>query len=212
MNEIVALLEALRPILERWYLLLFAIVLVTLLGIPVRILVSSLAALLRVPAVFARAEIDPPLRRATPTAPYRLLRNLRDYFPPVLDRPARAPARALRAAPHPPRFLPAGARSPGARARGRGRRPLLPRARCRELARRRHNRRDRRSLQPARRSSRDPCRERQRSPRRAGAVGGGRTARELRPLGGLARDRRFPLLRRIAALPLRGRGALDRQP
>src|SRR2546421_3883862 len=94
MNEIVALLEALRPILERWYLLLFAIVLVTLLGIPVRILVSSLAALLRVPAVFARAEIDPPLRRATPTAPYRLLRNLRDYFRPVLDRPARALAGA----------------------------------------------------------------------------------------------------------------------
>jgi len=94
MNEIVALLESLRPILERWYLLLFAIVLVTLLGIPARILVSSLAALLRVPAVFARTEIDPPLRRATPTAPYRLLRNLRDYFRPVLDRPARALAGA----------------------------------------------------------------------------------------------------------------------
>src|SRR2546428_6370508 len=90
MNEIVALLESLRPILERWYLLLFAIVLVTLLGIPARILVSSLAALLRVPAVFARTEIDPPLRRAAPTAPYRLLRNLRDYFRPVLDRPGRA--------------------------------------------------------------------------------------------------------------------------
>ena len=89
MNEIVALLETLRPILERWYLLLFAIVLVTLLGIPARVLVGSLAALLRVPAVFTRAEIDPPLRRATPTAPYRLLRNLRDYFRPVLDRPAR---------------------------------------------------------------------------------------------------------------------------
>src|SRR5437879_12658846 len=90
MNEIVALLESLRPILERWYLLLFAIVLVTLLGIPARVLVSALAALLRVPAVFSRTEIDPPLRRATPTAPYRLLRNLRDYFRPVLDRPARA--------------------------------------------------------------------------------------------------------------------------
>ena len=94
MNEIVALLESLRPILERWYLLLFAIVLVTLLGIPARWLVSSLAALLRVPAVFSRTEIDPPLRRATPTAPYRLLRNLRDYFRPVLDRPARALAGA----------------------------------------------------------------------------------------------------------------------
>ena len=34
-------------------------------------------------------DIDPALRRATPTAPYRLLRNLRDYFRPVLDRPAR---------------------------------------------------------------------------------------------------------------------------
>ena len=89
MNEIVALLESLRPILERWYLLLFAIVLVTLLGIPARMLVGPLATLLRVPAAFARAEIDPPLRRATPTAPYRLLRNLRDYFRPVLDRPAR---------------------------------------------------------------------------------------------------------------------------
>ena len=89
MNEIVALLESLRPILERWYLVLFAIVLVTLLGIPARVLVSSLAALLRVPATFTRTEIDPPLRRATPTAPYRLLRNLRDYFRPVLDRPAR---------------------------------------------------------------------------------------------------------------------------
>ena len=87
MNDIVALLEALRPILERWYLVLFAIVLVTLLGIPARMLVSAFAALLRVPAVFTRLEIDPPLRRATPTAPYRLLRNLRDYFRPVLDRP-----------------------------------------------------------------------------------------------------------------------------
>src|SRR2546423_2471657 len=94
MNEIVALLESLRPILERWYLLLFAIVLVTLLGIPARVLVGALAALLRVPAVFTRAEIDPPLRRATPTAPYRLLRSLREYFRPVLDRPARAIAGA----------------------------------------------------------------------------------------------------------------------
>src|SRR5947207_13575631 len=91
MNEIVALLESLRPILERWYLLLFAIVLVTLLGIPARVLVGALAALLRVPAVFTRAEIDPPLRRATPTAPYRLLPNLRDYFPPVPNPPGRAP-------------------------------------------------------------------------------------------------------------------------
>ena len=89
MNEIVALLESLRPILERWYLLLFAIVLITLLGIPARVLVSSIAAVLRVPAQFTKAELDQPLRRATPTAPYRLLRSLRDYFRPVLDRPAR---------------------------------------------------------------------------------------------------------------------------
>jgi hypothetical protein len=97
MNEIVALLESLRPILERWYLVLFAIVLVTLLGIPARVLVSALAALIRVPANFTRAEIDPPLRRATPTTPHRLLRNLRDYFRPVLDRPARALAGAAAA-------------------------------------------------------------------------------------------------------------------
>jgi hypothetical protein len=97
MNEIVALLESLRPILERWYLVLFAIVLVTLLGIPARVLVSSLAALLRVPATFTRTDIDPALRRATPTAPYRLLRNLRDYFRPVLDRPARGLAGAAAA-------------------------------------------------------------------------------------------------------------------
>ncbi|TMC77082.1 MAG: hypothetical protein E6J15_04660, partial [Chloroflexi bacterium] len=71
MNEIVAVLESLRPILERWYLVLFAIVLVTLLGIPARMLVGALATLLRVPAAFTRAEIDQPLRRATPTAPYR---------------------------------------------------------------------------------------------------------------------------------------------
>src|SRR5207247_2249661 len=70
-------------------MLALPILLVTLLGIPSRVLVSSVAALLRVPAVFTRTEIDPALRRATPTAPYRLLRNLRDYFRPVLDRPAR---------------------------------------------------------------------------------------------------------------------------
>src|SRR5256712_4754689 len=89
MNEVVALLESLRPILERWYLLLFAIVLVTLLGIPARMLVGALATLLRAPATFTRAEIDPALRRTTPTTPYRLLRTLRDCFRPVLDRPAR---------------------------------------------------------------------------------------------------------------------------
>src|SRR5207245_10730318 len=35
------------------------------------------------------------LRRASPTLPSRLLRNLRDYFRPVLDRPARALGRAI---------------------------------------------------------------------------------------------------------------------
>src|SRR2546428_10790791 len=97
MNEIVALLESLRPILERWYLLLFAIVLVTLLGIPARILVSSLAALLRVPAVFSRAQIDPPPRRAPPTPPHPPLRNPRGYFPPPPPRPAPALPGAARA-------------------------------------------------------------------------------------------------------------------
>jgi hypothetical protein len=94
LNEIVAILEYLRPILERWYLVLFAIVVVTLLGIPARMLVASLAALIRVPATFTRSDIDPALKRATPTAPSRLLRNLREYFRPVLDRPARAIAGA----------------------------------------------------------------------------------------------------------------------
>src|SRR2546429_5569878 len=76
--------------LDQWPIVFVALVLVTLLGIPARMLVGSLALLLRVPANFARAEFEPPLRRATPTAPYRLLRNLRDYFRPVLDRPGRA--------------------------------------------------------------------------------------------------------------------------
>src|SRR5437868_787176 len=80
---------------DQWPLVILALVLVTLLGIPARMLVGSLALLLRVPANFARAEFDPVLRRSTPTAPYRLLRNLRDYFRPVLDRPARALARAI---------------------------------------------------------------------------------------------------------------------
>ncbi len=93
-DAFLAMLDSLRPIADRWPLVILAIVLVTLLGIPVRVLVSAVAALLRVPASFARAEIEPPLRRATPTAPYRLLRSLREYFRPVLDRPARAIAGA----------------------------------------------------------------------------------------------------------------------
>src|SRR2546422_5852580 len=89
-DALLALLDSLRPILDRWPLVVLAIVLVTLLGIPVRILVGALAKLLRVPADYSRTEIDPLLRRASPTLPSRLLRNLRDYFRPVLDRPARA--------------------------------------------------------------------------------------------------------------------------
>src|SRR5256886_9621646 len=94
-DALLALLDSLRPILDRWPLVLLAIVLVTLLGIPVRILVGALAKLLRVPADYTRQEIDPLLRRSSPTLPGRLLRNLRDYFRPVLDRPARALGRAI---------------------------------------------------------------------------------------------------------------------
>ena len=94
---LLAMLDALRPLLDRWPLVLLAMVLVTLLGIPARILVGALARLLRVPADFARAEIDPLLRRSSPTLPGRLLRNLREYFRPVLDRPARPLARAIAA-------------------------------------------------------------------------------------------------------------------
>ena len=94
-DALLALLDSLRPILDRWPLVVLAIVLVTLLGIPARILVGALARLLRVPADYTRTEIDPLLRRASPTLPSRLLRNLRDYFRPVLDRPARALGRAI---------------------------------------------------------------------------------------------------------------------
>src|SRR6266550_565655 len=87
---LLAMLDSLQPILDRWPLVLLAIVLVTLLGIPARILVGAVAKLLRVPADYTRQEIDPLLRRSSPTLPGRLLRNLRDYFRPVLDRPARA--------------------------------------------------------------------------------------------------------------------------
>src|SRR5256712_10315349 len=94
-DALLALLDSLRPILDRWPLVVLAIVLVTLLGIPARVLVGALARLLRVPADYTRTEIDPLLRRANPTLPNRLLRNLRDYFRPVLDRPARALGRAI---------------------------------------------------------------------------------------------------------------------
>src|SRR5256884_4853717 len=80
--------------LDQWPIVFVALVLVTLLGIPARMLVGSLALLLRVPANFARAEFEPVLRRATPTGRFRLLGNLLDYFRPVLDRPARGLAGA----------------------------------------------------------------------------------------------------------------------
>ncbi|TMG39503.1 MAG: hypothetical protein E6H88_01650 [Chloroflexi bacterium] len=86
---LLAALDALQPLLDRWPVVLLAIVLVTLLGIPVRNLVGATAALLRVPAVFTRTDIDPVLHRAGPSSPNRLMRSLRDYFRPVLDRPAR---------------------------------------------------------------------------------------------------------------------------
>src|SRR5437667_237175 len=87
----------LDPILQRWPLVLGASRLGTLLGIPIPILVGAFAKLLRVPADFTRTDIDPLLRRASPTLPARLLRNLREYFRPVLDRPARSLARAIAA-------------------------------------------------------------------------------------------------------------------
>jgi len=89
------MLDLLQPIFDRWHLVLLAVVLVTLLGNPARSLVGALAAVLRVPAQFTRTDIDPALRRVTPSAPNRLLRNVRGYFGPVLDRPARRLAGAI---------------------------------------------------------------------------------------------------------------------
>jgi hypothetical protein len=88
-------LDLLQPILDRWPLVLLALVLVTLLGNPARTLVGALATALRTPAQFTRAEVEPALRRVAPSAPNRFLRNLRAYFGPVLDRPARAIGRAI---------------------------------------------------------------------------------------------------------------------
>lgn len=88
-------LDLLQPLLDRWQLVLLALILVTLLGNPARTLVGSLAAVLRVPAQFTRTDIEPALRRVTAPAPNRLLRTLRAYLGPVLDRPARSLARAI---------------------------------------------------------------------------------------------------------------------
>jgi hypothetical protein len=89
------LLDLLQPLLDRWPLVLLALVLVTLLGNPARNLIGALAAVLRTPAQFTRTDIDPALRRVAPSAPNRFLRNLRGYFAPVLDRPARGLGRAI---------------------------------------------------------------------------------------------------------------------
>ncbi|MDP9281163.1 MAG: hypothetical protein M3P38_03600, partial [Chloroflexota bacterium] len=89
------ILDLLQPILDRWQLVLLALVLVTLLGNPARNLVGALAVVLRVPAQFTRTDIDPALRRVAPSAPNRFLRSLRGYFGPVLDRPARALGRSI---------------------------------------------------------------------------------------------------------------------
>lgn len=89
------MLDLLQPILDRWQLLLLALILVTLLGNPARNLVGAAAVLLRVPAQFTRTDIEPALRRATPSAPNRFLRNLRAYFGPVIDRPARSLGAAM---------------------------------------------------------------------------------------------------------------------
>jgi hypothetical protein len=88
-------LDLLQPLLDRWPLVLLALVIVTLLGNPVRNLVGTLAAVLRVPAQFTRSDIEPTLRRVIPPAPNRFVRNLRGYLGPVLDRPARSLGRAI---------------------------------------------------------------------------------------------------------------------
>lgn len=89
------ILDLLQPILDRWPVVLLALVLVTLLGNPARSLVGALAVVFRVPAQFARTDIEPALRRVAPSAPNRFLRNLRGYFGPVLDRPARSLGTAI---------------------------------------------------------------------------------------------------------------------
>src|SRR3989442_14665597 len=94
-DPLLALLDSLRPLLDRWPLVVLAIVLVTLLGIPARILVGADAKVLRVPAEYTRTEIDPLLRRASPKLHSQLLHNLRDYVRPVLDRPAHAHGGAI---------------------------------------------------------------------------------------------------------------------
>ncbi|TMB94563.1 MAG: hypothetical protein E6J38_07645 [Chloroflexi bacterium] len=101
-------LDLLQPFLDRWLLVLLALVLVTFLGNPARNLVGALAGMLRVPAQFTRTDVDPAFRRVTPSAPNRFVRGLRGYLGPVLDRPARNLGRAIVAlfatATHAPRW------------------------------------------------------------------------------------------------------------
>src|SRR5881296_3638934 len=101
-------LDLLQPFLDRWLLVLLALVLVTFLGNPARNLVGALAGVLRVPAQFTRTDVDPAFRRVTPSALNRFVRGLRGYLGPVLDRPARNLGRAIVAlfatATHAPRW------------------------------------------------------------------------------------------------------------
>ena len=89
------MLDLLQPIFDRWHLVLLAVVLITLLGNPARSLIGAIAVMLRAPAQFTRTDIEPALRRVAPSAPNRFLRNLRGYFGPVLDRPARSLGHAI---------------------------------------------------------------------------------------------------------------------
>jgi len=51
-------LDLLQPLLDRWQLVLLALILVTVLGGPARILVGALASVLRAPAQFTRTDVD----------------------------------------------------------------------------------------------------------------------------------------------------------
>lgn len=88
---------ALQPLLDRWPTVVLVLALVTLLGVSAQNVVGAIATLLRVPAGFARTHIDPLLRQSNPPGTGRLLRELRGYFAPVLDPPARAMGRSLNA-------------------------------------------------------------------------------------------------------------------
>ena len=92
-----ALVAATQWVLEHPGNVLLAVVAFTVLGVPLRRVIGSAAALVRVPAAFGRSEVAPVLARSAPWGLTRMLRGLRSYFGPVLDRPGRALARAIRA-------------------------------------------------------------------------------------------------------------------